>query len=165
VAARHAIIAAIALVGGCRGKDEQREQLRASGFELAPALPQSKPQREARAARLDPPPLAEDAAALLPPVAGTLIAPAKLTRDGRQLHATWCVAGTSAEQAARQLAATLTAASWSDLQTRGDAHKAGVAGDRDGYQLSLVVSASAVATCAAPAHYFVTATMFRLASR
>jgi photosystem II stability/assembly factor-like uncharacterized protein len=103
-----------------------------------------------------------DVAAMLPKLDGDVLIAPKTTADARQAHATWCIAGSSATTVAANLATTMTAAGWQDLGSRGDAKKAGVSGERDGYRLSYVVSASSAASCREPTHYMVSATLFRM---
>jgi hypothetical protein len=104
----------------------------------------------------------DDAIGMLPKLSGeTMIAPAA-TADQHQVHGTWCLPGTAADAVAADLSATLTKAGWADITTRGDAMKAGVSAERDGYRLSYIVSASSAANCRAPGHYFASATLFRM---
>ncbi len=103
-----------------------------------------------------------EATAALPPITGQPIIPLKQTSDQQQVHATWCLDGTSADDVAKQMGHTLAQARYANLTIRGDARKAGVVGDRDGIRFSMVVSASSAAVCAAPAHYFASATIFKL---
>jgi hypothetical protein len=103
-----------------------------------------------------------DVASALPKLDGDVLIAPKTTADAHQAHGTWCMAGTSADGVAGALGTTMTAAGWTGLSTRGDERKAGISGERDGFQLSYVVSASNAASCRAPAHYLVSATLFRL---
>ena len=129
---------------------------------IAPSITPSVPDATRSAAPAPQPITAEDAAAAMPKLTGDVMIAAKATADGRQVHGTWCLPGTAADAVVHDLAATLTAAGWADVTTRGDATKAGVSAERDGYRLSYVVSASSAATCRAPGHYLASATMFRL---
>jgi hypothetical protein len=104
----------------------------------------------------------EDAKKLLPAIIGKEILGLKQTSDGRQVHGTWCLDGDGAEDVAKMLGKLMADAGYSALSIRGDAKKAGVQGDRDGYRMSMVVSASSAANCPAPQHYFASATIFRL---
>ncbi len=104
----------------------------------------------------------EEATAALPQLPGTPIIGLKQTSDQQQVHGTWCIDGTSADDVARQVGHALAQAKYGALTIRGDARKAGVVGDRDGIRFSMVVSASSAAVCAAPAHYFASATIFKL---
>ena len=90
-----------------------------------------------------------------------IIAPVA-TADGRQVHGTWCLDGSGADGVTRDLAASLGKAGWTNVTTRGDATKAGVSAERDGYRASYVVSASTANQCRAPGHYFASLTMFRM---
>jgi len=103
-----------------------------------------------------------DVAAMLPKLDGDVLIAPRTTADAHQAHGTWCIAGTSATTVAADLATTMTTAGWQDLGSRGDAKKAGVSGERDGYRLSYVVSASSAASCREPTHYMVSATLFRM---
>lgn len=102
-----------------------------------------------------------DAKAVLPPIQGTEVIALKPTSDNLQIHGTWCIDGTSADDVARQVGQWLTQAGYANVSTRGDAKKAGVSGDKDVMRFSMVVSASSAAVCAAPAHYFASATIYR----
>lgn len=121
---------------------------------LAPAPPAPAPEVQ---------PLSDaDVAAMLPKLDGDVLIAPKTTADAHQAHATWCVAGTSASGVTAALGTTMTGAGWTHLASRGDERKAGVSGERDGYRLSYVVSASSAANCRAPAHYLVSATLFHM---
>ena len=102
-----------------------------------------------------------DAKAVLPAIQGTEVIALKPTSDNLQIHGTWCIDGTSADDVARQVGQWLTQAGYANVSTRGDAKKAGVSGDKDVMRFSMVVSASSAAVCAAPAHYFASATIYR----
>lgn len=104
----------------------------------------------------------EDAKAALPAIEGTQIIGLKQTADQAQVHGTWCIDGTSADDVARKVGGWLEQAGYDNIAIRGEARKAGVAAERDGIRFSMVVSASAAQVCAAPAHYFASATLFRL---
>lgn len=93
--------------------------------------------------------------------ADPMIEPAT-TGDGRQVHGTWCLRGNGADGVTRDLAAQLESAGWTNVMTKGDATKAGVSAERDGYRASYVVSASTANACRAPGHYFASLTMFRM---
>jgi hypothetical protein len=103
-----------------------------------------------------------EATAAVPEIPGRQIIGIKLTSDQQQAHATWCIDGTSADDVAKQIGQALGQAKYTGLSIRGDARKAGVVGDRDGTRFSMVVSASSAAVCAAPAHYFASATIFKM---
>jgi hypothetical protein len=98
---------------------------------------------------------------MLPAITSKQILPLKPTSDGRQVHATWCMDGSGAEDVARQVGQLMAKAGYTALSIRGDAKKAGVQGDRDGYRMSMIVSASSAANCPAPQHYFASATIFK----
>lgn len=102
-----------------------------------------------------------DAKAVLPAIQGTEVIALKPTSDNLQIHGTWCIDGTGADDVARQVGQWLTQAGYANVSTRGDARKAGVSGDKDVMRFSMVVSASSAAVCAAPAHYFASATIYR----
>ena len=112
-----------------------------------------------------PAPVAIDAKAALAELPAmktdAFIAPVA-TADGLQVHGTWCLDGSGADGVVRDLAASLTKAGWTDVTTRGDATKAGVSAERDGYRASYVVSASTANACRAPGHYFASLTMYRM---
>jgi hypothetical protein len=120
------------------------------------------PAADASTAPTPQPITADDAIAAMPTLAGDVMIAAKATSDGHQVHGTWCLPGSAADAVVHDLAATLTGAGWTSITTRGDATKAGVSAEREGYRLSYVVSASSAAACRAPGHYFASATMFRL---
>lgn len=103
----------------------------------------------------------EDATAALPVLAGNQIIGLKQTSDRMQVHGTWCIDGTSADGVAKQIGQSLAQAGYTGISIRGDERKAGVVGDRADMRFSMVVSASSAQVCAAPAHYFASATIFR----
>jgi hypothetical protein len=103
----------------------------------------------------------EDAAKAVPPLTGKSILPLRQTSDKRQVHATWCLDGDAADEVAREVGRQMATAGYGSLAIRGNARKAGVQGDRDGFRMSMVVSASSAANCPAPKHYFASATIFR----
>lgn len=124
-----------------------------------PSLPEEAP-APASASPGKPISVAE-AKAALPPLGGREIIALKQTSDGRQVHGTWCIDGTSADDVAKQIGHLLAQTKYTALAIRGDARKAGVTADRDEIRFSMVVSASSAAVCAAPAHYFASATIFK----
>ena len=103
-----------------------------------------------------------DAAAALPKIDGREVIGLKQTSDESQVHGTWCIDGTSADDVAKKLGQTLAQENYGNISIRGDARKAGVAADKSGIRVSMVVSASSASVCQAPAHYFASATVFRL---
>lgn len=103
----------------------------------------------------------EEVTKILPAIEGKQILALKQTSDLRQVHGTWCIDGDSAEDVAKKVGRLMADAGYTALNIRGDARKAGVQGDRDGYRMSMIVSASSAASCAAPLHYFASATIFR----
>lgn len=103
----------------------------------------------------------EDAAKVIPALAGKEILPLRQTSDKRQVHATWCLDGTSADDVAKQVGKQMAQVGFKELSIRGDARKAGVQGARDGFRMSMIISASSAANCPAPQHYFGSATIFR----
>jgi len=104
----------------------------------------------------------EEAASVIPPLnSNKMILPLKQTSNGRQVHGTWCLDGDGAEDVARKVGEQMAKAGYTALSVRGDARKAGVQGDRDGYRMSMIVSASSAANCPAPQHYFASTTIFR----
>jgi len=104
----------------------------------------------------------DEAAKVIPKLEGAKeILPLRQTSDKRQVHATWCIDGTGADDVAKTVGKQMAAAGYKDLSIRGDAKKAGVQGTRDGFRMSMIVSASSAANCPAPQHYFGSATVFR----
>jgi len=97
----------------------------------------------------------------MPSLVGDPIVAPRVDPTGTMVHASWCVAAGAADAAAGAIAATLARQGWAELATRGDASRAGVAGDRDGDRVSIVVAASTLASCPAPGHYLATATLSR----
>lgn len=129
----------------------------------APAeTPPSPPASGSAPAKPDKPITIAEATAALPKLDGREVIGLKQTSDQGQVHGTWCIDGTSADDVAKHIGQALAQAKYQNLTIRGDARKAGVAGDRDGIRFSMVVSASSAAVCAAPAHYFASATIFKL---
>jgi hypothetical protein len=124
----------------------------------APAKPSAKPALELGIRELD----VEEARGLVPPIPGDVTAPLRTTADGRQVYGTWCVAGTGADDVARMLGTSLEQAGWTDVASRGDVAKAGVSGERDGYHLSFIVTASQVERCKAPPRYLANVTIYAL---
>jgi hypothetical protein len=173
VKTRGLAFAALALCA-CKPSSSSSSAMTGSGSSVAasqpqptapaqPAAPKPPALVDAPAPSTAPEPLdAKAALAELPALnAAPVIAPVA-TADGRQVHGTWCLPGTGADGVMRDLAASLTTAGWSNVTTRGDATKAGVSGERDGYRASYVVSASTANQCRAPGHYFASLTMFRM---
>ncbi len=103
----------------------------------------------------------EDAAKVIPKLEGKEILPLRQTSDKRQVHSTWCMDGAGADEVARSVGRQMADAKYTGLAIRGDANKAGVQGERDGFRMSMIVSASSAANCPAPSHYFASATIFR----
>lgn len=169
-----AALAACALVG-CKDKQEAAP---APSAKPGARAARERPSLPGETTRIPPPapgdtsqpatprptkPLAvDDAETALPKIEGAQIVPLKQTADQGQVHGTWCIDGTSADDVARQVGEWLAQAGYTNISTRGEARKAGVAGERDGIRFSMVISASAAQVCAAPAHYFASATLFRL---
>ena len=103
----------------------------------------------------------DEAKTALPALGGKEIIALKQTSDGRQVHGTWCLDGTGADDVAKQVGHSLASASYTGLAIRGDARKAGVTGEKGEIRFSMVVSASSASVCAAPTHYFASATIFK----
>jgi hypothetical protein len=166
---RFAIVSAVALMasGGCKDKTPHADPAAGSST-TAPAPkgsaastpPPSLPAEVVANVPAEPMSI-EDARAALPKLEGTLILDLKQTTDKRQVHGTWCIDGTGADDVAKNVGRSMAEAGYSGLSIRGDARKAGVSGDRGGIRLSMVVAASGAANCAAPQHYFASATIFR----
>ncbi|HEY5926680.1 MAG TPA: hypothetical protein VIV11_33570 [Kofleriaceae bacterium] len=163
-------MAIIAAHGACKEKQEApAPSAKAPTAPAQPAPDPAKPSTPSAPTEATPPseprptkPITiEEAQAALPQVGGTQIIALKQTSDQRQVHGTWCIDGTSADDVAKHVGRALAAAKYSGLQIRGDARKAGVTADRGEIRLSMVVSASSASICAAPAHYFASATIFK----
>lgn len=165
------LLVALVLAGACKEKTSPASQPAASPAPSTPAgaatdKPKPEPARPSLPTPLPPPAGApitvEDAQKLLPPIESKQILELKPTSDGRQVHGTWCMDGTGAEDVAKNVGKLMADKGYTALAIRGDAKKAGVQGDRDGYRMSMIVSASSAANCPAPAHYFASATIFKL---
>lgn len=176
-----ALLAPLA-IGACKDKQESAQTPAARtpstasrGTTPRPSLPAPSPAEPApssgaataaKSAEPDKPPgppmAVEDAKALLPAIEGTEVIALKQTSDQQQVHGTWCVDGASADDVAHKVAGWLGQAGYTAISTRGDDRKAGVMGDKQGYRFSMVVSASSAAVCRAPAHYFASATVYKL---
>jgi hypothetical protein len=163
------IVAVLALCVAC--KDKQQAPSPTTKAPVAPAQPGPKPSlptesvppsEPSGSGKPTKPITIEEATAALPQLPGTQIIALKQTSDQQQVHGTWCIDGTSADDVAKQVGHSLGQAKYAAITIRGDARKAGVMGDRDGIRLSMVVSASSASVCAAPAHYFASATIFKL---
>lgn len=165
------LVATLTTVGAVACKDKQA----AAPAPIAPATTVTPPDggnvKKPEAARPSLPtpeprpvgqPLSvEEAEKIIPPFSSKVILPLKPTSDGRQVHATWCMDGDGAEDVAKHVGQQMAQAGYTALSIRGDAKKAGVQGDRDGFRMSMIVSASSAANCPAPQHYFASATIFR----
>ncbi|HEU4613606.1 MAG TPA: hypothetical protein VFS15_16055 [Kofleriaceae bacterium] len=173
-----ALVAPLA-TGACKDKQDSAQvpaartpSTASRGTTPRPSLPTPSPADEAPAPAAakaqepdkpaGPPMEVADAQALLPAIEGTQVIALKQTSDHQQVHGTWCVDGASADDVARKVAGWLGQAGYTAISTRGDERKAGVMGDKDGFRFSMVVSASSAAVCKAPAHYFASATVYRL---
>ena len=143
---------------GCKEKSSSRPALPPPATP-APA-PAPTPTPTPKPAQLGPPISVDEARAALPTLDGTVILELKQTSDKRQVHGTWCIAGTGADDVAKTVGQAMAAAGYTALNIRGDARKSGVSGDRAGIRMSMIVGASGAATCAAPTHYFASATLF-----
>jgi hypothetical protein len=126
----------------------------------APAPDQVATPAPAKPAQLGPPISVDEARQALPKIDGSVIIDLKQTSDKRQVHGTWCIAGTGADDVAKSVGQAMAAAGYTALSIRGDARKSGVSGDRAGVRMSMIVGSSGAATCAAPTHYFASATLF-----
>ena len=165
-------VTACLLIVGC--KDKQQAPAPATAPKPAPTQPAPKPSlptTETPAAPTAPaeqparpgkPITVAEATAALPAITSPQIIALKQTSNQEQVHGTWCIDGTSADDVAKQVGHLLAQANYTGLSIRGDAKKAGVSGDREGVRFSMVVSASSAAVCAAPAHYFASATIFKI---
>jgi hypothetical protein len=125
---------------------------------VSPAAPTAAPARDSP---LGEPLTIEEATKVIPTLTGKQILPLRQTTDHRQVHATWCLDGASADAVARDVGRQLADEGFTNVVTRGDARKAGVQGTRGGFELSMIVAASSASTCPAPQHYFANATVFR----
>jgi hypothetical protein len=167
---RRAVLAVL-LVCSCKDKKPAVRSVDPSvGSARAPvgSAPTTPPRPELPADTNHPPPGSppepmqiEEARAALPKIAGTVILDLKQTSDHLQVHGTWCIDGSGADDVAKQVGGWLAEAGYTQLSIRGDERKAGVSGDRGTIRLSMVVAASGAANCAAPQHYFASATIFR----
>lgn len=164
---------AVAFLAACKENRDTAPPARASAPAPAPAAPRDAPAAQDSApARPSAPtpapkplgdPLSiDDAAKVLPAIDGKEILPLKQTSDQRQVHGTWCIDGDGADDVARKVGRKMAEAKFEGIAIRGDARKAGVQGDRDGFRMSMIVSASSAANCPAPKHYFASATIFRI---
>ena len=152
----------VAVLAACKDKPQQQKATPPANAP-APAkegAPAQKPSLPAPPPNPDPVTI-EDATKILPNFEGIVILPLKQTSDERQVHGTWCIDGASADGVAKIVGHLMAKAGYTALSIRGDERKAGVTGDRDGFRMSIVISASAAAVCKAPAHYFASATIFR----
>ncbi|HEX5063089.1 MAG TPA: hypothetical protein VFV99_27125 [Kofleriaceae bacterium] len=169
------VMPACLLVAGC--KDKQQTPAPATAPKPAPTQPAQKPSlptTETPATSAAPTAPAEqpappgkpitvaEATAALPTITSPQLIALKQTSNQEQVHGTWCIDGTSADDVAKQVGHLLAQAKYTGISIRGDAKKAGVSGDREGVRFSMVVSASSAAVCAAPAHYFASATIFKI---
>jgi len=167
---RAALVVAVGVLVGCKDHNSASPTVAQQQQKPAPVTtPADASAAPPRPSLPTPPPPAlgeplstDEAAEVLPKLDGKEILPLRQTSDKRQVHATWCLDGDGADDVARHVAQQLAAANYVELAVRGDAHKAGVQGDRDHFRLSMVVSASTAANCPAPKHYFASATIFRV---
>jgi len=159
-----------AISGGCKDKTPRADPAAGSSAAMPAPTPKGSatatppPSLPADVVRDQNPPepmLIEEARAALPKIEGNVIIDLKQTTDKRQVHGTWCIDGTSADDVAKLVGRWMSEAGYTALSIRGDARKAGVSGDRGTIRLSMVVAASGAANCAAPTHYFASATIFR----
>lgn len=150
--------ALVLLLVGC--KDQQPPPKPAAQAPAASVPPSPAPAPPAKPATLGPPLSVEAAREALPKLDGTVIIDLKQTSDKRQIHGTWCIPGTSAEDVAKQIGQAMTAAGYTALSIRGDARKSGVSGERGDIRMSMIVGSSGATTCTAPTHYFASATLF-----
>jgi hypothetical protein len=162
-------IASVALLASCKERRDTAPSVATSSPGLAApadaAVQQTAPSRPSlptpAQAPLGDPLSIDDAAKVLPALDGKQILALKQTSDRRQVHGTWCLDGDGADDVARKVGRAMADARFQDISLRGDARKAGVQGDRDGFRMSMIVSASSAASCPAPKHYFASATIFR----
>ncbi|HUS29630.1 MAG TPA: hypothetical protein VMZ53_14050 [Kofleriaceae bacterium] len=161
------VLLALLLAAACKEKDDKksakpvvvdpRPLARGSSNGSATPTPVAVEAHKAPAAPMQ----IEDARAVLPKIEGNVILDLKQTSDKRQVHATWCIDGTGADEVAKLVGKWMSDAGYTALSIRGDARKAGVSGDRGEIRLSMVVASSGAANCPAPTHYFASATIFR----
>lgn len=169
-----AVLAACVALASCKDKQENAPAAKTSAARSArerPSLPGENTPKPPGAPtdttqpvqpRPSKPLAVDDAKTALPAIEGTQILGLKQTEDEAQVHGTWCIDGTSADDVAKKVGGWLEQAGYENVAIRGEARKAGVAAERDGIRFSMVVSASSAQVCAAPAHYFASATLFRL---
>ena len=164
------VVPACLLLAGCKDKQQAPAPATASKPSSTqtptPSLPAETPSAPTaageEAAKPGKPITVAEATAALPSITAPQIIALKQTSNQEQVHGTWCIDGTGADDVAKQVGHELAQAKYTDISIRGDAKKSGVSGDRDGIRFSMVVSASSAAVCAAPAHYFASATIFKL---
>src|SRR5688572_15632171 len=133
-------LAAIAVLCACKEKQEASPAKPSTPApEAVPAQPTSPPALPApKPTKPSKPITIEEAKAALPTMPGNPIIALKQTSDQLQVHGTWCIDGTSADDVAKQIGQAMAQAKYTGLAIRGDARKAGVAGDRDGVRMSMV---------------------------
>jgi hypothetical protein len=160
-----AALSLCAAIAACKEKQEAPGGVAkpAPSAPAAPAAKASSPDEITAEGPAKPgiPITVEEATAALPTLGGTTIIALKQTPDKLQVHGTWCIDGTSAGDVAKHIGDELAAAKYENVSIRGDARKAGVAGDRGEIRFSMVVSASSAQICAAPVHDFASATIFK----
>jgi len=169
------VVPACVLLAGCKDKQQAPAPAPATAPKPAPTQTTPKPSLPAETPPAAPTAPSEEpakppgkpisvaeATAALPALTSPQIIALKQTSNQEQVHGTWCIDGTSADDVAKQIGRALAQAKYTAISIRGDAKKAGVSGDRDGVRFSMIVSASSAAVCAAPAHYFASATIFKL---
>lgn len=156
------VVGAVAL-GACKDKPAKPATPPAPPPAAAPsdAPPKAAPTLPAEAKPRGEPVTIEQATAVLPAIEGSVVLPLKQTSNKEQVHGTWCIDGSGADDVAKLVARWMGEAHFAGIGVRGDGRKAGASGDRDGLRMSMVVSASGAASCAAPKHYFASATFFR----
>lgn len=147
------------LLVGCKDKQPAPKPAEpAAPVTSAPPTPAPAP--PAKPVTLGPPISIEEAREALPKLGGTVVIDLKQTSDKRQVHGTWCIPGSSADDVAKSVGQAMSAAGYTALSIRGDARKSGVSGDRGNIRLSMIVGSSGATTCTAPTHYFASATLF-----
>jgi hypothetical protein len=151
--------ALVLLLVGCKDK-QPAPKATESTPPVTSAPPTPAPAPPAKPAALGPPISVEEAREALPKLDGTVVIELKQTTDKRQVHGTWCIAGSSADDVAKTVGQAMSAAGYTALSIRGDARKSGVSGDRGNVRMSMIVGSSGATTCSAPTHYFASATLF-----
>ena len=147
---RMLVVAVIASIVGCKTEDAKQ------------APPAPRPAPSVPAPRPAPKPAAHgreliDTLLLNEPrfASATPLAPLKVIKEREQAHQSWCMPGTDALAIAVTMAASLKAAGWAEVTSRGTPGRAVIGGTVDDVSISLTIGGKD-ATCTglvATAHY------------